>query len=381
MAGPTFYDMGDPEVVLQWERKVLAAAAKRNALLNKKLGFIGEAETSLIQRKKEVYKRGGTRATFILSRQLRQLPSFGQQTLREREEGLDTSTYNLDINQVRHAVAVQGIRITKQRVPFDVWEESISKMGEFWPQVMSAGMFAHLCGVQYDVSTVGEWYHRGDQLGVTFSNTPRAPDTKHILRVNDHANDQTVATDPTAILDIHIGSKLKAIAKMLPVPIRPALIHGQELYVLFVHPYQVAHLKDNSRWLSRMRDTLKGGGISADHPLVTGALGIDDGVLWVEDPYVFPGVNSSTNARVADCRRAVFCGAQAGFIGLAKQYEDESTFTNDEENWDYRNNKGISATILAGFGAPYFVLNDQGTTEDFGKIVVSSYAKELVTSA
>lgn len=378
MSGPAFYNMGDAEVVLQWERRVLANVAKRTALMNKKLGFIGEDDTSLVQRRKEVYRRGGTRATFILKRQMRQKPTFGQQTLRNREEGITTSTYTLDINQIRHAAAVSGIRVTQQRVPFDVWEETISSLGEYFPQVMEAGAFAHLCGVPYDVSTTNEWYHDGTDLGITFSNAPRAPDTNHIYRVGGHASDDLVGGDPTALIDIHIGSRLKAIAKSLPVPIRPALIHGKELYVLFVHPYQVAHLKDNSRWLARMEKTIQGGVV--DGPLVDGALGIDDGVLWVESSYVFPGVDGS-NARVANCRRAVFCGAQALAIGLAKQYDDESTFTSDEENWDYRNNKGVSATILAGFGSPYFALAAEGTTEDFAKIVVPAYAQELVTSS
>lgn len=376
--GPAVYDMSSAETRLNWERELFAEVAKRTALMNPSKGFVGDSETSVIQRKKRVFEEGGSRATIILDRNLRQSPTFGNQTLRDREEGLRTSTFNFEINQIRHAVAVNG-RMTQQRVPFDVWKRSIRRLGEYWPQILEAGMFLHLCGVPYDVSNTLEWYHKGDQLAHTFSNTPTAPDSKHIYRVNQ-TTDELVGGDPSAILDLNIGSTLKAMAKTLPIPIRPALIHDQELYVLFVHPWQVRHLKQNSRWLARMRDTLKGGAINGN-PLWTGALGIDDEVLWVESPYVCPGVNSSTNARVTNARRAVFCGAQAGVIGLAKDYEDENTFKNVMENWDYENNKGWSAAILAGMAAPRFSVAEQSTTDDYGKIVCTSYAEAVVTSS
>jgi N4-gp56 family major capsid protein len=378
MAGPTYFDLTDPEVVQKWEVELFIEVAKRTALMNKNLGLIGEDETSVVQRKKKVFESGGTQATITLSRQLKQKPTFGNQTLRNNEEGLATSTFKWQINQIRHAVAVNG-RVTQKRVTWDVWKQSLRLLGEYWPQVMEAGAMLHLAGVPYDVSTTAEWYHDGTDLGLTFSNVPRAADTKHIYRVHEAASDDLTALDTSAILDLDTGSRLVAMAKMLPVPIRPAMIHGQELYVLFVHPYQVAHLKDNSRWLARMRDTIKGGSINGN-PLFSGALGIDDGVLWVESPYVPPGIDGS-NLRVANARRAIFCGAQALVIGLAKEYDDESTFTNEVESWDYANNKGVAATILAGFAAPYYPLTDQGTTEDYGKIVVTSYAKELITSA
>lgn len=378
MAGPTYYDLTDPEVVQKWEAELFIEVAKRTALMNKNLGLIGDDETALVQRKKKVFETGGTQATVTLSRQLKQLPTFGNQTLRNREEGLATSTYKFQINQIRHAVAVNG-RVTQKRVTWDVWKQSLRMLGEYFPQVMEAGAMLHLAGIPYDVSTAAEWYHDGTNLGVTFSNAPRVADSKHIYRVHEAASDDLTALDTSAILDTDTSSRLVAMAKMLPVPIRPAMIHGQELYVLFVHPYQVAHLKDNSRWLARMRDTIKGGSINGN-PLFTGALGIDDGVLWVESSYVPPGIDGS-NARVANARRAIFCGAQAMVIGLAKEYPDESTFTNEVESWDYANNKGVAATILAGFGCPNYSITEQGDTEDYGKIVVTSYAKELITSA
>lgn len=377
MAGPTHFNLADPETILKWERELYVEVAKRTALMNKKLGLVGDGPSFLCQRQKEVFKTGGTRATITLRRELRQLPRYGNQVLRDAEEGLRTATFNYEINQIRHATALTG-RVTKQRVTWDVWKESLNALGEYFPKVMEAGAMLHLAGIPYDISTAGEWYHVGNNLGVTFANTPRAPDTKHIFRIHEHATDDLVAADTSAILDINDASRLVAMAKQMPIPIRPCMVHGQELYIWFVHPNQVHALKQNSRWLAAIKDTIRGGAINGN-PLFTGALGIWDGVLLVENQYVPCGIDSS-NLRVANARRSIFCGAQALVLGLAKEYEDENSFTNDQESWDYANNKGVAATILAGIACPAFSIAEQGTTEDFARIVCTSYAQELVTS-
>lgn len=378
MAGPTTFDLTDPQTKLIWDSQLMAEVAKRTSIIDDKYGFIGDKDTNLIQRKKKLFEEGGTRATITMVRQLRQKPTFGNQPLRDREEGLRNPTFKWDINQVRHAVAISG-RITPKRVPWDVWETTKAQLGAYWAPLMEAGLLLHGAGINKNIATAAEWYHDGSDLGVTFSNAPRTPDSAHIIRVHGHASDDLVALDSSAVIDVDTGSELVARAKMLPFPIRPAMIHGQELYVLFVHPYQVAPLKKNSRWLSYMRDTLRGGAINGN-PIWTGALGINDGVLWVETPYLPPGIDGS-NVRVANVRRAVFCGAQSFVIGLAKDHEDETDFISDTENWDYSNNKGLATAILGGFACPFYDVDEQGTTEDYGKIVVSSYAKELYTSA
>jgi hypothetical protein len=115
------------------------------------------------------------------------------------------------------------------------------------------------------------------------------------------------------------------------------------------------------------------------NPVITGALGIIDGVLYATSNYIPPGFTGSTIYR--NVRRNVFCGAQAAVMGFGKDYEDQNTFTTETERWDFANNKGICNAILVGASSPYFTISEQGTTEDFGKIVVPSYAEELVTSA
>lgn len=377
-AGPTDLDLTNPAVKLIWDSSLMVGVAKRTPIINDDYGLIGDSENNLIQRKRDVFKEGGTRATVTLVRELQDPPLFGNEEARNREEGLRLPTFPFEINQVRKPVAMRG-RITPKRVSWNVWKTTQEQLARYWAPLMESGLLLHGAGITTNISTANERFHNGASLANTFSNTPRAPDAAHITRVHNAASDDLVALDKSATLDLDVVSDLVARAGMLPLPIRPATIHGRELYVLFVHPYQVAHLKKNSRWLALMRDTIRGGEIDGS-PLWHGTLGIYNGVMWVESPHVPPGVDGSGN-RVANVRRAIFCGAQSFVIGLAKEHTDETDFITDLEDWDYKNNKGMCAAIIAGFACPFYGVEEQGTTEDYGKIVVSSYAKELYTSA
>lgn len=376
----TYFDATDPEVRSNWEKRLMASVVKRTALLNPAYGLIGDDDTSMIQRRKKVFEEGGTSARITLLRTLRQLPAMGGETLRDQEEGLATSTFDWTINMLRHAVKVTNYQVTKQRVTWDVMQRSIDALGTYWPQLIEAGMAMHLAGFTVNGATQAEWYHRGDLLKATLCNAPRLPDANHVFRPKDNslADDTAVSLDPTAIIDLDTASLLKVYAKNLPIPMRPCTTPWGDLYVFLVHSYAVRHLKDNSRWASLMNKTVQGGAIDGN-PLFTGALGIFDEVLWVESNYLPPGFTGSTVYR--NVRRNVFCGAQALGMGFAKQQSDENTFKNETESWDYANNKGVAASTFMGAKAPFFTIEEQGTTEDYGKIVVPSYCRELVTSA
>lgn len=377
-AGPTDLDLTNPAVKLIWDTSLMVGVAKRTPIINDDYGLIGDSENNLIQRKRDIFREGGTRATVTLVRELQDPPLYGNEEARNREEGLRLPTFPFEINQVRKPVAMRG-RITPKRVSWNVWKTTQEQLARYWAPLMECGLLLHGAGITTNVSTANEKFHNGAFLGNTFSNAPRTPDSAHIMRVHEHASDDLVALDKSATIDLDVVSALVAKAKSLPLPIRPATIHGRELYVLFVHHYQTAHLKKNSRWLAMMRDTIKGGAIDGN-PLWHGALGIYDGVLWIETPHIPPGVDGSGN-RVANVRRAIFAGAQAFVIGLAKEHSSETDFITDLESWDYNNNKGMAAALIAGFACPYFSVEEQATTEDYGKIVVPSYAKELYTSA
>lgn len=379
----TYYDLTDNETAMAWERTLMLNVVRRATLINPSYGLIGDGPEYMIQRRRKVFDSSeeggnGTKARIILSRNYRQSPAIGNEPLRGSEEGITTETFDYVINQLRHAGQLNGVRLTKQRVPFNVWKEMMRQESVYWPQIIESALCMHLAGVTIDVSTQKEWYHKGNNLAHTLCNAPTAPDANHIFRPNGHADDSTVNTDTTAVIDVDLGSRLKTMAGNLDIPIRPCKTPWGDLYVFLCHPYSLNYLRrTSSQWWSAMTAALKGGAIS-DNPIWTGAKGIVDEVLYVECNYLPPGFVTSTPYR--NVRRNVFCGAQSLVLGFAKESEDENSFSAEIDSWDYANNKGLANSIMIGGAAPRFPISEQGTTEDYGKIVVPTYAEELVTS-
>lgn len=376
----TAFDMTDPETINRWERELLHQVTRRATILNPTYGLIGDDAGNLVQRRKRVFsdQDAGTKARVTLVRNFRRRPGRGGEPERGQEEGLGTATFDWEINQLRHSAALGNQRVSQQRVPWNIWQEMMYQESIYWPAIYEAGIMMHLAGFTVDGRTMSEWYHDGTDQAFTLNNTPVLPDSKHVYRF-DHATDTDVSTDTAAVVDVDTGTLLVSIAQSLPIPIRPASTPWGDLYVFFLHTYSVRHLRrTGGTWWSTMRASIQGGAIDGN-PIFTGALGVIDGVLYVHSNFVPPGFTGSTIYR--NVRRNVFCGAQSAVMGFGKDYEDQNSFTVENDKWDYANNKGVCNACMVGAASPYFTLPEQGTTEDFGKIVVPSYARELVTSA
>lgn len=380
--GPTYFDSANPVHVTQWEKDLFVDTFKRTVNFNPKFGLVSEKPTAMIQRKKELFREGGTTGRFTIVRQLRQKPTGGTQTLRGREEGLRTSTFDIKIDTVRHGVSIEG-RVTQQRVLWDVAKKARMELGQYFPVIMEAGASMHLAGFDIDANADGtrphEWYLDGTDSALTFHNTVNAPDTKHIRRGGGYATDELVGADPTAYLDLPDVDEMVALAKTLPLPIRPVEIYGGEYYVLQVHPHVVNHWRNGgSEWFRLMLASVQGGMINGN-PIFRGTLGAVNGVLYIENPYMPPGIHSTLDTVVTNTRRCVLCGAQSLLFGIGRDFDHENTFLFQKEGWDYNKGKGIAAETMMGIGVPRFSVSEVNETHDYGRIVFTSYAKELQT--
>jgi hypothetical protein len=370
MAGgiDTTYDVTQKEVLENFAKEILYETAKATVFMDPRTGLIGDGPEYCVQRKKKEFERGGSVCNFTVTRQFRGAPTGGNQTLRDREEALRSTTLQLAINTVRHAAVVTGL-INKQRVPFDIWSESKTALGEYFGQLIEAGAMLHACGVPYDVSTAYEPFLDGS-------------DAAHFWRPNGLTTDEAVDADPTAVLDLPVVCQiLKAKAKTLPIPIRPMKIGDWKGYILFVHTDVALAAKQAQTQFYQQNKAALAGGLLDKNPLVIGSLGVHDGVLVLELPMCPPGYNSSTHARLSNTRRSVFCGAQSLFYGLGKAFKDQGTFINSEEDWDFGNNQAVAATTIAGMKCPAVTIDElSGTpTHEFSRIVTSSYVTASYT--
>ena len=107
--------------------------------------FRGTSSSALLQEKTDTKKGKGDRLTVGL----RGLPTgAGQQaddTLEGNEEGLSVYTFDLTINQLRHAFRSAG-EMSEQRVPFDVRENCKDALADWWSERLDTCMANQLTG-------------------------------------------------------------------------------------------------------------------------------------------------------------------------------------------------------------------------------------------
>jgi N4-gp56 family major capsid protein len=346
----TAYGVNAPEAVKLWSKR-LAREALKATFIQK---FIGESDDSLIQLKPETGKSAGDRVTVTLRMQLTGDGVQGDGTLEGNEESLTTYTDNLLIDQLRHAVRSKG-KMTQQRIPFSIRDESMSGLRDWWAGRLDAAFFNQIAGNTFVTDT----RYTGNQAVV-------APTTEYFPSTAT-ADEQCNSTSFN--FDLHVIDQAVAAAKTQSPVIRPLKYQGEDLYVLFMHPYQVRDLRKNTsggQWLDIQKAAMTGGEIEKN-PIFTGAVGMYNNVIIQEAFRVPNGVNSTTGAQLANVRRAVLCGAQSAAIGFGQGQSFES-FDWNEELFDYGNQLGVEAGCI--YGLKKLIFN----SADFGVIVLPSYA-------
>lgn len=321
------YGTNDPLAVKLWSKKLAVEVLKQTWASR----FFGTDSSALIQIKDETQKGAGDKITYGLRMQLTGLGVIGDGTLEGNEESLTTYSDAIVINQLRHAVRSSG-RMSQQRVPFDIRQEALSGLRDWWTGRLDLGFFNQVCGYTPETS-----------LANTGLQAPSGPDSGHRLDVAGGSADEALASTNTFTL----GMIDRAVerAKTLTPAIRPVKVKGREYYVAFLHPYQVTDLRMNTnagQWLDIQKAAMTGGEIE-DNPIFDGSLGVYNGVILHSDVRVTSGVNSTApSIPVSDVRRAVLCGAQSAMLAFGRESGPER-FTWVEELFDLTGAEGAPA--------------------------------------
>jgi len=215
----------------------------------------------------------------------------------------------------------------------------------------------------------------------TGSNAVIAPSTNRIIRAGNQSTDQALTTsdkfDLTYIDVARNYAETASIENSTGPMIRPISQDGNDYYVMFLHDDQVYDLRTNTtagQWQDIQKAALMGGDVK-DNPIFTGALGIYNGVILHKAARVTNGVHSTAGTAVSNTRRAVLCGAQAAAIAFGSE-NGATKYTWVEEMFDYGNQFGVAAGAIWGLKKMKYIPEDNSATnaEDFGTIVVSTYA-------
>lgn len=350
------FGTGHPMAVKLWSPKLF-----EDAIANTFWGkFRGTSSSALIQEKTEPKKGAGDRVTVGL----RALPSgSGQQgdaTLEGNEEGLSVYTFDLTLNQLRHAFRTGG-EMSEQRVPFSVREECKDALSDWWAERLDVSMANQLTGYTGQVDT-----------RYTGNNATTAPTSANsvtrIICGGLEGSEASLSSTTTHAIKLRDLDTAVAIAKAQSPRIRPIRADGEEVYVAFLHPYAIRQIRADASTAGNFYDLYKAaiqGGKISDNPIFTGANFMYNNVVVHEWAYLPITVGGATS--VNNYRRGVFCGAQAAVFGLG---QGGSAFPMKwrEKFFDYDNQFGVAGTMIFGVKKSLFNGNDYAT------ICLSGYA-------
>lgn len=333
--------------------------------------LIGKGQNKIIQLKTETQKNKGDKVTFGLRTQLVGDGVTEGTTLEGNEESLTTYSESLVINELNHAVRVAADdTISAQRVLFNMREEAVMGLKDWYADRISLMFFLQVGGytptsITFEGRTVSlSAVHWGN-------NAPNAATSDRILRKGGAANDQSITSADVFTLDLI--DKAKEKARVANPRIRPIRVDGEEVYVMYLHPYQVTDLRtitSDGQWLDIMKAAYQGS--RAKNPIFDGSLGMYNGVVLRESEHVTTGVDESDTSEESDVRRAVFLGAQAAVMAFG-QNKGPTKYKMKEESFDYGREMGVAAKTILGMKKTQFSTNS-GSDSDFGSIVVSTYA-------
>ena len=353
----TSYGVNDNLAVKLWAKKLFAESLKETSF-----SFLtGSGSDSVVQLRGEMNKSEGDRVRIGLRMQLSGDGVAGDGTLEGSEESLTTYFDDVLIDQLRHAVRSAG-KMSEQRVPFSVRNEARLGLQDWWADRLDQWFF-NQCG----------GYTPQTDTRYTGMQAVSAPGTSSQVWSEDGTTTDQDLDSSGDTMTLAAIDKAVVLAKTRIMPLRPATIKGKKLFAMFLHPYQVRDLRQASSgqtWMDIQRALVEGGFKGeGDSPIYKGGsmVGIYNGVLLLENTRVPQGVNSSTGAAITTVRRAVMCGAQAAAFAYG-QKNGATEMSWVEELFDYENQLGVSAGMIAGLTKLTFNGYDHGT------IVLSTYA-------
>ena len=253
--------------------------------------------------------------------------------------------------------------MTEQRIPFEIREEAMMGLSDWWADRWDTWFFNQVCG-----------YTAQSDTRYTGHNSVTAPSRQVWPGTTTADQSLNSATGATDVFSLTLIDKAVELAKTGTPPIRPIMIDGEKWFVVFIHPYQTTALRAwpvtataQVTWNDLQKSFLQGTG-SAKNPLFTGALGTYNGCILHESYRVTQGVSSvSSSTAVTTCRRAVLCGAQAAVAAFG-QGHDQNSYDWFEQMFDYGNKLGVKSGCISGLKKSYF------NSTDFGTVVMSSKA-------
>lgn len=350
--------VNDALAVKLWSNRMDVEALKETTAYE----FMGTGSGSLAQIMTETQKGAGDSVKWGIRMLASGEGTTENETQEGNEEGITRYSDIMVINELGHAhrVRAEGT-IDRQRVPYDMREECYDSLKDWTADRVDTWFFNQLAGNQ--IVGLGTKY--------TGFNAIIAPSATRIFRGGSLTTDQALQADSTAVFKLSMIDKAVNLAKTTSPMLRPIKGLGKDVdYVCFIHPNQTLSLRADTatagNWFDLQGKRLQGGETEANG-LYTGALGIYNRTLIVENNRVPLGAHSTTFASQSNVRRAIFCGAQSLGVAFGKA-GGKNKFKWVEDMFDYDRELGVRTSFIAGMKKTVY------NSVDYGTIVLSTYA-------
>lgn len=342
-------------------------------------GLLGQMiRDGVIRRFDDTSQKKGDRIRIPYLKRLTGQGLLGNATATGSEDELTYFDDDVLIDQLRYPLNIPAPQtIDVQRVLMNLPEDSYRVLSEWHKQRAVISAFNQLCGnnsliISYD----GEDYSGGNLLKITGMNAANAPSTAggvtRIIYANGNSTDQAVAADTTATLRLSYINQCETIAATSRPYIRPFSETEQVKFNFYVHTEGFNQLINDTSGPIQVRDI--------QYAMITSGRGegeINRSFIYSQtrihcSDKLPNGVNSSTQLSVPNCRRAVFCGRDAGGIAFGQGYGSGKDavpgFVVKSDFWDIGQFQRIAMSGMYGINKVQF------NGIDNGSIVVSHYS-------
>jgi N4-gp56 family major capsid protein len=297
------------------------------------VGFVGDRSSALIQKRDFLEKNPGSQERIGLRRQSDRAPRTSGQQIENNEQKLRKFYMDLTVDEYADAYRWDNV-MSRQYVTYDNRDEAKAALADQMANAWDRSFFNQIAGNATSEATID-------------------------------------ATDTLGLDDVN---RMVAIAKVGNLPIRPVMVEGfpQPLYVLFIHPWVNFIMRAaDARWDDICIAALNGGMIG-NNPLMTGAMGVHNGVLICENYRAPASATPGSGGEVV--RRSVLCGAQAAVCGYGRIGGTAERYRWVEKLFDYDREMGCMAGFVGGLRKSVFTEETGGSGEirDFATVVISS---------
>lgn len=368
----TQFSSSDLSTVKLWSNRVYKDFITDSALLGAmiKVGVVSKQD-------KTQNEAGDTVRVSFLNR-LTAPGLIGDQAATGNERALTYATDDVVINQLRQPVSIPNtMTISQQRVLYDLPEDTY-QVSMDWLRIRGLiGALYQMAGFTASSFTYDGYTYTGAQrLELTGLNPAIAPSASRIVRPNNYTTDEQVNADPTATFKFSMIDEAEALAETVHPYVRPLSEVSGVKYHCYVHTRQWQQLINDTTSPIQFRDIM--GNLIAS--------GRGDGSIARSMVYsqteIFKtdkipnGVNSITNAALANTRRAIFCGRDAAALALGRGYSDGTDtvpgFIIREDTWDIGQIRRIAINAIFGIKKLQF----NGT--DIGTVVMPTYVAQTI---